>query len=239
MPLITYGSTEEAEQRSAEMWAAVRGPGWQPGNVTTRLYPAIEDETAGPALLVPGRTARLDALIVADAMEAREVLPCAPLYPAWAPGVAYEVGDICTYGGSMYCVRQAHTSQIDYTPDLVLALFQVWRENADTLLAWIASERVEVGWHRTYNGSEYECIQAHITQGDWTPVATLGVLWAAVTPPTADWAVGVAYTGDNTAGAGNGDHVLYLGNEYRCLQSHTSIQTWNPVATLGVLWVLV
>ena len=47
-----------------------------------------------------------------------------------------------------------------------------------------------------------------------------------------------AYTGDNTAGAGNGDHVVYLGNEYRCLQSHTSIQTWNPVAAAS-LWALV
>jgi len=239
MPLITYDSIEEAGARSAEMWSAVRGPGWAPGNVTTRLYPCGEDETAGPALLVPARTARLDSLIATDQMQAREVMPCAPLYPAWAPGLGYQAGDICTYGGSMYCVRQAHTSQADWPPPLVPALFQVWRENADQLLDWIASERVEVGWHRTYDGSEYECLQAHVTQSDWTPVATLGMLWSAVAPPVAAWAAGVAYTGDNTAGAGNGDHVLYLGNEYRCLQSHTSIQTWNPVATLNVLWALV
>lgn len=36
-----------------------------------------------------------------------------------------------------------------------------------------------------------------------------------------------------------GDIVLYLGAEYRCPQQHTSIQTWNPVATLNVLWQLV
>jgi len=31
---------------------------------------------------------------------------------------------------------------------------------------------------------------------------------------------------------------MYLGLEYRCLQSHTSIQTWNPVAAAS-LWALV
>jgi len=228
MPLISYGTVEEAETRSAEMWAAVRGPGWAPGNVTTRLYPVTGDGSV-VRLLVPERTARLDTLIAGDQMQAREVVPCAPLYPAWAPGVAYAAGDICTYNWAMYCVRQAHTSQADWPPDLVLALFQVWRRDADTLLDWIASERVEVGWHRTYDGSEYECLQAHVTQGDWTPTATLGVLWSAVAPPVAAWAVGVAYK--------VGDLVAYLGLEYRCLQAHTSIQTWNPVATLNVLWV--
>jgi chitodextrinase len=229
MPLIPYDSAEEADTRSAEMWAMVRGPGWQPGNVTTRLYPAVDDETVGPALLVPERTARLDTLIAGDQMQAREVVPCAPLYPAWTAGVAYQAGDICTYDGSMYCVRQAHTSQADWPPDLVLALFQVWRDNADTLLDWIASERVEVGWRRTYGGAEYECIQAHVTQSDRLP-PNVPALWAAVAPPTAEWATGVAYK--------VGDVVIYLGNEYRCLQAHTSIQTWNPVATLNVLWAL-
>ena len=165
-----------------------------------------------------------------------EIVPCAPLYPAWESGVDYATGDIMTYDGRMYCVRQAHTSQADWPPPLVPALFQVWRENASELLDWIAGEQVEIDWQRAYEGSDYVAIQAHVTQADWTPPATLGVLWSLVVPPTADWTVGVVYTGDNTAGAGNGDHVMYLGNEYRCLQSHTSIQTWNPVATLNVLW---
>jgi hypothetical protein len=159
----------------------------------------------------------------------------ADAFPALPDSGWLEAGAIYAWNGIAVMVRQSH-NRTEHDPDTVLALFLVHREDAGEALDWVAGEPVQVGTRRLYDGTEYQALQAHITQGDWTPVATLGVLWAAVTPPTADWAVGVAYTGDNTAGAGNGDHVLYLGNEYRCLQSHTSIQTWNPVATLDVLW---
>jgi hypothetical protein len=149
-----------------------------------------------------------------------------------------EAGSIYNWQGQAVMVRQSH-NRTEHDPPDVPALFLVYREDAGEALDWVAGEPVQVGALRLYSGALYACIQAHVTQSDWTPVATLGVLWAAVAPPVAAWAAGVAYTGDNTAGAGNGDHVLYLGNEYRCLQSHTSISTWNPVATLNVLWALV
>jgi hypothetical protein len=240
---IPYETIQEADARSAEWWAAVRGPGWQEGNVTQFLY-GRRVRTGDPeadeglpdgvdAAIVVGRDGDLDSLISLDAeqMTAPEVMPCVPLYPAWEAGVGYGVGDILTYEGRMCCVRQAHSSQADWPPPLVPALFQVWRDNADTLLPWVAGERVEVGWQRSYDGSDYAVIQAHVSQVDYTPLETLGTLWSLVMPPTADWAVGVAYK--------VGDHVIYLGNEYICLQAHTSIQTWNPVATLNVLWALV
>ncbi len=43
---------------------------------------------------------------------------------AWAVGVAYAVNDTVTYGGCTYKVLQAHTSQSDWTPPAVPALFQ-------------------------------------------------------------------------------------------------------------------
>lgn len=43
---------------------------------------------------------------------------------AWAVGVAYAVNDTVTYGGCTYKVLQAHTSQADWTPPAVPALFQ-------------------------------------------------------------------------------------------------------------------
>ena len=42
---------------------------------------------------------------------------------AWAVGVAYAVNDTVTYGGCTYKVIQAHTSQADWTPPAVPALF--------------------------------------------------------------------------------------------------------------------
>ena len=45
------------------------------------------------------------------------------LWPAWAAGVSYAVDEIVRHGGSLYKVVQAHTSQADWTPDVVPALF--------------------------------------------------------------------------------------------------------------------
>ncbi|RKH69801.1 fibronectin type III domain-containing protein [Corallococcus aberystwythensis] len=48
---------------------------------------------------------------------------------AWAPGVAYTVGDIASYGGKGYDCRQSHTSLVGWEPPNVLAL---WLERTGT-----------------------------------------------------------------------------------------------------------
>lgn len=45
------------------------------------------------------------------------------LFPAWRAGEAYAVGDRIQYGGKLYKVVQAHTSQADWLPDAVPALY--------------------------------------------------------------------------------------------------------------------
>lgn len=57
------------------------------------------------------------SLTDADALESVE------LFPAWASGVAYAVDERIQYGGTLYRVVQAHTSQADWTPDKTPALF--------------------------------------------------------------------------------------------------------------------
>lgn len=146
-----------------------------------------------------------------------------------------EAGRVYDHNGTLVMVRQSHYRTI-YPPADTPALFVVYREDADDVLDWIAGESVIIGMRRIYEGIAYRCIQGHTTQIDYTPAATVGVLWALVTPPTPEWTVGVAYKGDNTQGAGNGDVVMYQGNEYRCLQSHTSIATWTPAA-VPALWL--
>lgn len=50
--------------------------------------------------------------------------PAPPSGPAaWAPAVAYKVGDKVSYGGKTYTCVQAHTSQADWTPSAVPALW--------------------------------------------------------------------------------------------------------------------
>jgi chitinase len=46
-------------------------------------------------------------------------------YPAWVVGHAYKVGDRVSYAGHNYQCLQAHTSQSDWTPPVVPALWQL------------------------------------------------------------------------------------------------------------------
>ena len=59
------------------------------------------------------------SLTDADALESVE------LFPAWASGVAYTVDERIQYGGTLYRVVQAHTSQADWVPDKTPAMFTV------------------------------------------------------------------------------------------------------------------
>ncbi len=137
-------------------------------------------------------------------------------------------GEIYAYGDGLVIVRQSHWRTI-HAPADAPALFTVYRANQTDVLDWIAGEQVYVGTRRKYNGKVYECLQKHVTQVDWTPDKT-PALWREVIekPPTGAWAVGVAYKVD--------DQVTYNVRLYKCLQAHTSIQTWNPLATINVLW---
>ena len=93
-----------------------------------------------------------------------------------------EAGMIYGCNGGLVICRQDHFRTI-YPPEETLALWMVYREDAG-ILEWIANEPVSVGDLRTYNELTYECIQSHVTQEDWTPVATLNVLWKLYQEPT-------------------------------------------------------
>jgi hypothetical protein len=45
------------------------------------------------------------------------------VYPEWREGVSFEVNDRVLYGGVLYKVLIAHTSQTDWTPDKAVSLF--------------------------------------------------------------------------------------------------------------------
>lgn len=153
--------------------------------------------------------------------------------PLPAAGASLTAGAIYGYNGGLVLVRQSH-NRTEHAPADVPALFLVYREGAGDVLAWVAGESVLVGTRRTDAGKTWEALQAHVTQSDWRPSLT-PALWREVVeaPPTAEWAVGVAYK--------IGDEVLYAAATYRCLQAHTSIVTWFPTAPgiINVLWKVV
>ena len=142
-----------------------------------------------------------------------------------APGEWCEAGALYAYAGGLLICRQSHF-RTEHHPADVPALFIVWREDASGL-DWIAGEQVYVGTRRLYDAIEYECLQSHITQADWTPPA-VPALWRTVVAPSAEWAAGVAYA--------VGDEVTYQGVLYRCRQAHTSLPGWEPPNVLA-LWL--
>ena len=91
------------------------------------------------------------SLTDADALESVE------LFPAWAAGVAYTVDERIQYGGTLYRVVQAHTSQADWTPDKTPALFVVvsldeWPEFVQPTCAHDAYKK---GDKITFEGKHY------------------------------------------------------------------------------------
>lgn len=134
------------------------------------------------------------------------------------------------YKGDILKCRQTHYRTI-YEPKDTPALFSYWRDNSDQL-QWISGEQVEVGWMRIYEDVKYEVVQAHQTQDDWTPTATLGTLWKVYVDPliVTEWQVGVGYVVNQL--------VTYQGSTYSCLQAHTSQTGWTP-PVVPALWRLV
>ena len=65
----------------------------------------------------------------AATLSEEQALEVAAVYPPWAAGIAYDVGEILSYGVNgvgdpqLYRVVQAHTSQADWTPDVTASLY--------------------------------------------------------------------------------------------------------------------
>lgn len=102
----------------------------------------------------------------ADAIEAAE------LFPAWAVGVVYSVGERVQYDGKLYKVVQAHTSQADWTPPTVPALFTevakpgeipVWKQPTGAQDAYKKGDKV---WYPDVNTTVYESV---IDSNVWSP----------------------------------------------------------------------
>lgn len=134
---IPYSDEQAAAARSQELWEAARGDGWQPGNVTTRLYfvrvrVGEEDSDAdlppgvNVALQIPDNPHRhLNTLIREDELTADEMIHLVGIYPDWSEtAVSYTIGDIVEHGLQLWKCIQAHTSQISWVPPAVPALWQ-------------------------------------------------------------------------------------------------------------------
>lgn len=104
-----------------------------------------------------------------DEMTAEEYALAVCAYPAWAADKAYEVADLCSYAAALYEVVQAHTSQADWTPPVVPALF-TRRSPAGVIPQWVqptgAQDAYALGALVVFGGKVYESL---IAANVWSP----------------------------------------------------------------------
>lgn len=104
----------------------------------------------------------------AASLDDERAMEVATIYDPWKIGKAYSVGEFLTYGTNavgdpqLYKVAQAHTSQADWTPDAVPALYvaigldekgyPVWSQPTGAHDAYNKGDIVD------YNGTLYESL---------------------------------------------------------------------------------
>jgi hypothetical protein len=125
MANIPFATVNDAEARSREMWEAYLGRPKNAEDVTESLYaPSVDAESGDVSLHIPERDPYLDKLLREDQMKPEEIAALVNLYPAWEPsGASYQADDLVAHENELYKVVQAHTSQPDWQPDQVPALF--------------------------------------------------------------------------------------------------------------------
>lgn len=98
------------------------------------------------------------SLVDEDALEAVE------LFPEWATGTAYTVGQRVRYAEKLYRCEQAHTSQADWIPPDVPALWTevapqgeipVWKQPTGAQDAYQMGDKV---WYPEKNTNVYESL---------------------------------------------------------------------------------
>lgn len=84
------------------------------------------------------------------------------LFSKWEPGQHYPAGKRLQHNHVLYKVRQAHTSQEDWTPDLTPALYEVVTiedGTRDHPIRFIVGMALENGKYYTQYDVEYLCIR--------------------------------------------------------------------------------
>ncbi len=94
-----------------------------------------------------------------------------PLFPDWVSGETVAVGAVRQFDGALYQVVQAHTTQADWTPPTVPALWAAVRQTeGPTVDPWVqptgSSDAYQVGDRVTFEGQTWESTAANNV---WSP----------------------------------------------------------------------
>ena len=97
--------------------------------------------------------------LAAQELDDEKAVEAQCLYPVFATGTAYAAGSRVVYDGKLYKCVQAHTSQVDWTPDATPALWAA--VSVDAWPEWVqptgAHDAYNTGDKVSYNGKHYIC----------------------------------------------------------------------------------
>ena len=127
--------------------------------------------------------------LYAGTLPEEKALEIATIYPVWEAGKSYAAGDILSYGTNpagdpqLYKVVQAHTSQADWTPDSVPALYDAFGLDESGYPLWSqpsgAHDAYYTGDKITFKGVHYICLMDNCV---WSPL-TYPAAWQEQTTP--------------------------------------------------------
>lgn len=108
-------------------------------------------------------------LIRVDELSEEELTEMIDLYPSYEIGKSYIVGDVIKYEGKLYKIIQAHTSQEDWLPIELPALYlNLMPENV--IPEWVqptmAEDAYKIGDKVIFEGKVYESL---IDGNTWSP----------------------------------------------------------------------
>lgn len=217
----------QADARFAVLWLAEDG-GALPADFTPGQVEVVRGEVAAVlspdvAKLVTADTASPDAIT--------EAVKEAVLRPPWEAGLSVAVGAVYYYDGNLYEVIQAHTTQSDWPPNIVPALFKRFYEPSDDPWPWAqplgAHDAYPLGARVTHGGHIWVSL---IANNVWEPGAS-EVLWQCEDceeepEPEPEIPEFVQPTGAHDA-YGIGDRVRFQGSIYESLIDGN---VWSPAA---------
>ena len=137
--------------------------------------PDVVEQIFG-TFITAARASELVPIIQAAVQEAQtdeDASSTPELYPAWSgDAIQYTVGFRVRYGGKLYKVLQAHTSQPDWAPDAALSLFaEILIPDPEVIPEWVQPDSTNpymTGDKVMYNGKVYESL---IDNNVWSPEA--------------------------------------------------------------------
>jgi len=135
-------------------------------------------------------------------------------YGMWATNIAYNIGDVVLFGGTLWECTKSHISAAFEDNE---EKWKIFARHISYQEEWQSNQNYGYGALLKYNGIVYKCIKAHTSQ---TYLEDDADAWEIFVD-------GIQYRGDfvDTTEYRQNDLVRYGGSIFRCTETHISLST--------------